>query len=134
MIRWMQCVAAMEIIGTVGLAGPPDYEITRSTIDGGGVMRSAADDYELSGTIGQPDASVMTGDDYQLSGGFWFPIPPGDCEDDGDVDLFDHNQFEGCLVGPQGGVPRGCKCFDVDRSGDVDMVDFAAAQAFFTGS
>jgi hypothetical protein len=47
-----------------------DYELTWSTIDGGG-GRSTGGDYALVGTIGQPDAGEMAGGDYQLSGGFW---------------------------------------------------------------
>jgi len=110
------------------------FEITRSTIDGGGVMFSTGGDFELSGTIGQPDAGAMAGGDFELTGGFWFQIPPGDCEDDGDVDLFDHALFEQCLLGPAAAVNAGCECFDRDRSGSVDLRDAATAQAAFTGS
>ncbi len=46
------------------------YEISWSTIDGGG-GRSTGGDYALVGTIGQPDAGEMSGGDYRLSGGFW---------------------------------------------------------------
>jgi hypothetical protein len=111
-----------------------DYEITRSTIDGGGVMRSTGDAFELSGTIGQPDAGVMAGGDFELTGGFWFALAPTDCNDDGGVDLVDYDAFEACLSGPAGGVPTGCACYDVDQNGDVDLHDFAVSQAVFTGS
>ncbi len=74
-------------------AGEPEFVIMRATIDGGGVMRSTGDDFELSGTIGQTDAGVMVGDDFELTGGFWFAIPPGDCDNNGDVDLLDHKKF-----------------------------------------
>ncbi len=47
-----------------------DYDISWSTIDGGG-GRSTGADFALVGTIGQPDAGEMAGGDYQLSGGFW---------------------------------------------------------------
>jgi len=47
-----------------------DYEISWSTIDGGG-GRSTGGDFALVGTIGQPDAGEMSGDNYTLSGGFW---------------------------------------------------------------
>ncbi|MHC4696916.1 MAG: hypothetical protein ACYTFA_09250 [Planctomycetota bacterium] len=50
------------------LAG--DYAIDWYTIDGGGAMRSTGGDFELSGTIGQPDAGVLTGGEFELSGGF----------------------------------------------------------------
>jgi hypothetical protein len=46
------------------------YAITWWTVDGGGGT-SAGSGYTLSGTIGQPDAGVMTGGGYSLTGGFW---------------------------------------------------------------
>jgi len=121
-------------VGLVCLTGSAqEYEITRSTIDGGGVMRSTGGAFELSGTIGQPDAGVLTGGNFELTGGFWFGLAPTDCNDDGGVDLADYDAFEQCLSGPSGGVPAGCACYDVDQSGDVDLVDFAVSQAEFTG-
>ena len=46
-----------------------DYEISWSTIDGGG-GKSAGGDYVLTGTIGQPDAAWSSGGQYELLGGF----------------------------------------------------------------
>ena len=40
-----------------------------STIDGGSA--SAGDGFALAGTIGQPDAGVMTGSGFAVAGGFW---------------------------------------------------------------
>jgi hypothetical protein len=40
------------------------------TIDGGGGV-STGGEYSLSGTIGQPDAGVMSGGKFSLIGGFW---------------------------------------------------------------
>jgi len=50
-----------------------EFELDWWTVDGGGEMFCTRGDYELSGTIGQPDAStvVMTGGDFELTGGFW---------------------------------------------------------------
>ena len=48
-----------------------DYDLTWSTIDGGGAMFSAGGDYRLGGTIGQPDAGIMSGGNYSLVGGLW---------------------------------------------------------------
>lgn len=115
-------------------AGPPDIELIRSTIDGGGVMRSIGGGFELSGTIGQPDAGRLAGGPFELAGGFWFEIGRMDCDEDGGVTLFDHSLLTGCLTGPGGGVPAGCDCFDVDRSGTVDLRDFSAAQILHSGS
>ncbi|MEO5989426.1 MAG: FlgD immunoglobulin-like domain containing protein [Candidatus Eisenbacteria bacterium] len=41
------------------------------TFDGGGVIGAGAGGYELSGTIGQPDAGTLSGLDFSLYGGFW---------------------------------------------------------------
>ena len=115
-------------------AGVPEFEITRSTIDGGGVMRSTGGDFELSGAIGQPDAGVLTGGDFELAGGFWFELPPTDCNDDGLVSLLDHETFAACLLGPSGGINASpCPCFDVDRDGNVTLNDYAQLQTGFTG-
>lgn len=45
-------------------------EITRYTIDGGGGT-SQAGSTSISGTIGQPEAGVLSGGEYQIRGGFW---------------------------------------------------------------
>lgn len=111
-----------------------EYEITRSTVDGGGVMRSTGGGFELSITIGQPDAGVMEGGGFTLSGGFWFEVPQTDCNDDGLVSLLDHETFTTCLLGPDGGINASpCPCFDVDGDGDITLDDYATLQAGFTG-
>jgi hypothetical protein len=46
------------------------YAIDWHTIDGGGGT-STGGVYAVSGTIGQPDAGVMSGGNYTLTGGFW---------------------------------------------------------------
>ena len=46
------------------------YSIDWFTIDGGGGT-STGGVYSVSGTIGQPDAGVMSGGNYTLQGGFW---------------------------------------------------------------
>lgn len=48
-----------------------DYALDWWTVDGGGATSSAGGDYALGGTIGQPDAGLMTGGGYTLGGGFW---------------------------------------------------------------
>ena len=52
------------------LALPAQYSIDWWTIDGGGGTSSNGQ-YSLSGTIGQPDAGVMSGGGFTLVGGFW---------------------------------------------------------------
>jgi hypothetical protein len=46
------------------------FSIDWFTIDGGGGP-STGDGFTLNGTVGQPDASTMSGGNYSLAGGFW---------------------------------------------------------------
>ena len=125
-------VLTIAVVGTVRAVG--DFEISRSTIDDGGAMLSTAGDFELSGTIGQPDAGVLTGGEFTLTGGFWFETPLGDCNDTGCVNLLDYDDFEFCLRGPEGGlIGAWCSCFDFDNDVDVDLTDLARFQQSFTG-
>ena len=53
------------------------YDLTWSTIDGGGGS-SAANGYQLAGTFGQPDSgATLSGGAYSLSGGFWGGVSTG---------------------------------------------------------
>jgi hypothetical protein len=61
--------------GAVAQSGGP-YDLTWSTVDGGGYTFSAGGDYTLGGTVGQPDADLLTGGDYTLAGGFWSGAGP----------------------------------------------------------
>ena len=130
-------IAAVTLLLPAGLVvALDDFEITRSTIDGGGgVMFSSGGDFELSGTIGQPDAGVMEDGEstFTLTGGFWFETPFGDCNSTGNVNLFDYSDLEACLSGPNGGLPAPeCNCFDIDHDNDVDLADVAEFQQSFT--
>jgi hypothetical protein len=60
------------LLTSVALAqeGGP-YDLSWSTVDGGGYTFSSGGDYELGGTIGQPDTGCMEGGSYLLCGGFW---------------------------------------------------------------
>ena len=123
-------VAAVSIAG-----GGGGIRITRSSMDGGGVMRATGGGFVLSGTIGQPDAGYLRGGGFALSGGFWFRLAPGDHNDDGLVNLIDYRAFEACNTGPApASLPSGCEAFDADQSGAVDLLDFAIVQTTFTGS
>lgn len=135
--KWTTAVVSLLLPAGLVIA-LDDFAIDRWTVDGGGVMFSSGGEFELSGTIGQPDAGPgtlgMSGGDFALTGGFWFPIATGDCNTDGGVNLFDYSDFEPCLSGPEGGllIPE-CTCFDLDRDDDVDLDDFAGFQTGFTG-
>lgn len=125
-------IAAVAVV--VGAGGDPDFDLSWHTIDGGGVMRSTGGDFELSGTIGQPDAGSMSGGDFTLTGGFWFEVIASDCNEDGVVNLIDYDTFQTCLTGPGGGpLPAGCDSYDFDHDGDVTLHDFATMQDMFNG-
>jgi len=127
-------VTALTVATMVVAAGESEFAITRFTIDGGGVMQSAGGEFQLSSTIGQPDAGVMEGGGFTVSGGFWFELPPTDCNDDGLVSPLDHETFTACLLGPDGGINASpCPCFDVDHDGHVTLGDYAQLQVGFTG-
>jgi hypothetical protein len=133
--------AFLWILGVLTLVGAgaalaDEFEISRWSIDGGGIMQSTGGDFELSSSIGQPDAGTMSGGDFDLTGGFWFPLATGDCNSDGGVSLWDYSDLEYCLSlsGPEVGPVSGdCRCFDVDRDDDVDLADAAEFQESFTG-
>jgi len=110
------------------------YELSRTTVDGGGAVQSSGGAYTLSGTIAQPDAGMASAGAYTLTGGFWFEEPPGDCNATGVADLLDHADFADCLSGPGGGLLMpDCNCFDVDGDGDGDLFDAALIQESFAG-
>jgi hypothetical protein len=112
----------MLSIISVGAALAQDYVIDWHTVDGGGEMWSTGGSYDLGGTIGQPDAGVMTGGAYTLTGGFW-AIPPcwclADMNNDGQRNADDIQAFADCMTG--GG--SNCACADLQADGVLDMND-----------
>lgn len=121
-------------IATLLLAAPAvllaqPFTIDWHTIDAGGAMNTndgIPGGFELSGTIGQPDASnpaaPMTGGSFELVGGFW-PVTnvcycPGDVNHDGKRDGRDIQQFVRCML--SGGD---CSCADVDLVGGITADD-----------
>ncbi len=110
------------LLVSVGVAAADDLKIDWYTVDGGGVMRSSGGDYELSGTIGQPDAGVTAGEPFTLSGGFW-SVPPCWCISDLNIDGLrdgaDIRHFIGCMLGSA----SACDCADIDSNGLLDTTD-----------
>jgi hypothetical protein len=62
----------LGLAGLVGLAtsAQTQYTIDWFTIDSGGGTSSGGG-FEVSGTIGQPDAGTLSGGGFVLEGGFW---------------------------------------------------------------
>jgi hypothetical protein len=74
--RQFECALLVFIIallaGGAALAQSGNgYDLSWWTVDGGGHTVSSGGDYTLGGTIGQPDASTLTGGGYTLAAGFW---------------------------------------------------------------
>lgn len=133
-IVWIVATAFTTAAVAIG-PGDPIFDLAWRTIDGGGQMSSTGGGFEVSGTIGQPDAgTVMTGGEFEVTGGFWFRVVPGDCNADGGVNLFDFADFIDCTSGPGGGLPEpDCACVDFDADEDVDLLDFGGLQVRITG-
>ena len=120
-------LAAGTLLAT-GSSAFGQWAIDWSTIDGGGQTVSAGN-WELSGTIGQPDASEpVSADEWTLSGGFWtvesiaYPCAwyrdtcYGDYNDDGGIDGDD-------VIAFFTDWDAGQMCADADRSRGVDGDD-----------
>ena len=70
--RLLLLAALLSLVASVALAQTGGgYDLTWSTIDGGGYTWSEGGGYSLGGTAGQPDAGVLSGGGYTLAGGFW---------------------------------------------------------------
>ena len=105
---------AVAPVSVLSMSGG-DYEISWSTIDGGGGTSSGGQ-YLVRGTIGQHDAAYSQGQQYELLGGFWPGEPmcfinfehfarfaeywlvigdnlPADLHEDNVVDLLDLKEF-----------------------------------------
>ncbi len=114
--------AVALILGVASVGFAQTYDLTWHSIDGGGGF-SAGGSFELEGTIGQPDAGILTGGNFELSGGFWAGGVPqcaclGDMNADGDRNGADITAFVGCVI--QGGS---CLCADVNGMNGVTLAD-----------
>lgn len=114
------------------------YSVPWYTVDAGGAMDTSGGAFELSGTIGQPDAgsfnAPMAGGAFELVGGFW-PVAtgcacPGDLDGDCVVDIGDLSALLaafGCCP------PNACysPAADIDGSGCVDISDLSILLSHF---
>jgi hypothetical protein len=124
-------IAAFAVVFASPLAAGNDvFEIAWSTLDGGGGVLTG-DGFELSATIGQPDAvSQLTDGAYVLEGGYW--VSGGgsgrircrpDLNEDDFLDFFDYDAF----------INRYERGFmaDYNQDGFVDFFDYDAFVADF---
>ena len=107
-----------------------DFNLDWWTVDGGGETQCSGGDFDLAGTIGQPDAGpIMTGGEYELASGLWPGAAVseqtpciGDLDGDRDIDLADLAQLI-ANYGEMNGMTY--EDGDLDGDGDVDLSDLA---------
>jgi len=69
--RWLvTCLLLLAAVPVLAQSGG-GYDLSWSTVDGGGWTFSTGGDYSLGGTAGQPDAGLISGGAYTLAGGLW---------------------------------------------------------------
>ena len=121
-------LACLTILVSMLFAAPAMaqvYEIDWYTIDGGGAMYTFGGSYELSGTIGQYDASTgpLAGGSYELAGGFWAataqPVCIADFNNDGSVNTLDMLAFLNAWT-------SGDSSADINGDGSVNTLDVLA--------
>lgn len=126
--------AALSVpLALVASGGGTGYEIERSINSGGHDLTATGNGFELRGVIEVAHNANPTGNGFDLISGFWFPIAPTDCDEDGTVSLMDYGAFEFCLTGPDAPLDGGCECFDINHNGAIELADFAVSQRAFSG-
>lgn len=126
LLKYVLSITAVLALAQARLLGG-GYSIDWHTIDSGGVSNSTGGPYELSGTIGQPDAATnppLIGGTFELAGGFW-PFASvchclGDLNGDGAKNADDIQKFVSCVS--SGGS---CSCADMDQATGVDINDIS---------
>jgi hypothetical protein len=139
-LRGLAMAAACFLI-PAALAG--GFELDWWTVDSGGGQNSTGGGYSLSGTIGQPDAGVMSGGTYTLVGGFWGGIAapggflPGDMNCDGVVSVGDIGPFVLALTNAAEYMAQYPNCdinlADIDNNGMISVGDIGPFVMLITG-
>ncbi len=98
-----------------------NYNLSWSTVDSGGGF-SGTGALSVYGTIGQPDAGVMSGGSFRLTGGFWAGVSTrsacaADFNNDGAANSQDFFDFLGAFFEEQ-------PTADFNRDGVLNSQDF----------
>ncbi len=133
----------MYVVDTAGVhlidRAPPSGTLAECVSVASGVGTAASPNALVS--VGQPVIGASIAGGMTARFGFAFcltpagPVPmiPGDCDQDGDVDLADYACFSNCVSGPGGPVGVDCNTFDLDSDADIDLLDWQRFQSIFTG-
>ena len=70
LILFVTLILLLPVTVTLAQSGG-GYDLSWSSVDGGGYTFSSGGAYTLGGTVGQPDAGLLSGGNYTLGGGFW---------------------------------------------------------------
>lgn len=129
--NFLQIIGLSIICGLAAHTARAQYDLSWFTIDGGGATFSTGGNFSLGGTIGQPDAGIMSGGTFTLTGGFWAGATAGnpcnllgDIDNDNDTDLQDL-AFLLASFGAQTGDPNFNPAADIDGNGVVTLQDLA---------
>ncbi|MFO0830735.1 MAG: hypothetical protein U0637_02715 [Phycisphaerales bacterium] len=135
----MRNLIVLAIAGACCGSASAQFAIPWYTVDCGGGT-STGGTFAVSGTVGQPDAGVMSGGTFQLNGGFWVgggtPTGCDSVDFNGDT-LFPDTQDIADFISVFGGgsCPTGT-CGDIDFNNDglfPDTDDIAAFIRVFAG-
>lgn len=86
-LRGLTSSLTLAFVACLSGVASAQFSVGKFTVDGGG-GGSAGGSFTVSGTIAQPDAGVLSGGSFSLSGGFWggggggVSAIPGDDPDD----------------------------------------------------
>lgn len=106
------------------------YDLTWNTVGAGGGASGDAQ-YRVDGSIGEPDAGLVTLTDgtYSVTGGFWAGVSAGrctgDCQGDGRVSIDELVTGVDMMLG--GRSLDQCPSFDPDGDGGVTVADLIEA-------
>lgn len=130
MVRAFAFIVCIALSVCTAVVAGQNLDLNWYTVDGGGTMFSMGGEFELGGSIAQPDAGILSGGSFTLAGGFWpgATAPactcPGDLNADGYRNGGDIQQFVDCLL-----TGASCTCADIDGSSDVSLEDADALVA-----